>query len=103
MWAPDMERMCDSQRQQEKQVADTVLSLEQSWGSGPLCLPPPLWAHPRSPLHSALGTALSGQGQLCNNLDIECAPHSLSGVMILGSHSCSEGYKAPAQWSEQKR
>lgn len=64
---------------------------------------PASWAHPRSPLSiSAPGSAPGSQGQLLNNLDIESALDSLSGVMILGSHSCSGGYKAPAQWSEQQ-
>lgn len=68
-----------------------------------LDMPAP-WTHPRCPLSiSAPGTAPSSQGQLRNNLDIESAPRSLSGVMILGSHSCSGGFKAPAQWSEQQR
>lgn len=42
----------------------------------------------------------ASQGRLGNSLDIESASHSLSGIMILGSHSCRRGFKAPALWSE---
>lgn len=65
---------------------------------------PASWAHPCSPLSvSAPGAAPNSQGPLGNNRDIESAPDSLSWVMILGSHSCSRGFKAPAQWSEEQK